>query len=279
MSMRSAGAQAREAKRATRPLVERLARLGYASKGTVYIIMGILAFQAAQGAGNPRVDQQAAFAKLITQPFGKVLLAVLIVGMVSYALWRLLQATTDPEHEGSRGKALLNRAGYAASGLSYLALSVAAWGLLNGRAGGGQSSNTRDLTARLMQQPFGRYLVGAIGLVILAAGLVQFYQALTGKFERRFKANELKPEERRWIMRAGRLGYGAKGVIYVLVGSFLVQAAYRYDPSKAGGLSDALVALARQPYGAYLLAAVAIGLIAYGVYSFMLALHRRIYVW
>jgi hypothetical protein len=272
----------RQAGRAARPWVERLARLGYAAKGIVYLVLGWLAFQAAQGAGDPHVDKGRVLANILGQPFGRFLLGIVAVGLAGYALWRLVEAALDPEGDGKRSNGLIKRLGWAVAGVSYAGLAVAAAQLtLNPArpsAGGAAAGNPRDLTARLMAQPLGRWLVGLAGLVVLVVAFVYFYQAVTAGFERRFKSGELKGEQRKWVLRIGRFGYAAQGVVYLVVGGFLVQAAWQYNPQKAGGLGDALAALAAQPFGTYLLALVAAGLLAYGLYALFLAQYRRIYV-
>lgn len=256
------------------PLVERLARLGYAAVGVVYLTLGGLALQAAWGVGSANVDQQTVLLKVLTQPFGRLLLAVLALGLVGYALWRLIQAVLDPEDEGKKSGAVIKRIGYAISGLSYLVLAYAAFRLDMGL--GGSSKNLRDVTAGIMAKPWGRWLVGLIGLVMLGVGVARFVAAYKGKLERNFKSGKLDAAQKRWAIRLGRAGYVARGVVYSLIGVFLLQAAWQYNPQKAGGLGDALAALAKPPFGPIWLGAVGAGLVAYGVYALMLAQFRRL---
>jgi hypothetical protein len=156
------------------PWVEKLARFGYAAKGVVYAVVGLLALQLA---------------------FGRTLLAIMAVGLLAYALWRFVQAAADPEHKGKDAKGLAQRGGYVVSGLTY----------------------------------------------------------------------------------GGQLGYYARGVVYAIIGGFFLTAALRFDPNQAGGFGQALAELARQPYGPWLLALVALGVFCYGIYSFVQARYRRIF--
>ncbi|HEX7976363.1 MAG TPA: DUF1206 domain-containing protein [Anaerolineales bacterium] len=277
-TMQSVKQEARRATRPVRPWVEWLARFGYAAKGVVYIVMGILALQATQGASSPKVDQQAALVKIITQPSGRLMLAVIAVGLAGYVLWRLIQTVLDPENVGSDLKGLVKRSAYLISGAGYTVLILTSTQLLRGNGGSSSSQATKDFTAQVMSKPFGVWIVLLVGLFVIGGALMQLYQAFKGNFKERFKTGQMKGEEREWVPRLGRAGTAARAVVYLIVGSFIVQAARTHNPSKAGGLGDAMQALAQQPYGAWLLGLVALGLIAYGLYAFFTARYRVIYL-
>jgi hypothetical protein len=257
------------------PWLEALARLGYASKGIVYAIIGILALQAALGLGSPNVDQASAFQKILSQPLGSFLMWIVIVGLIGYALWRLLQSVLDPEYEGRQKAGAVKRIGYFVSGVTYLALAYLAYQIVQGR-GNASSGSTSDITAKAMRMPGGQILVGVVVAIILGVGLYAIYSACRMTFEKRFSSGRMSSAEHRWTMRLGRLGFAARGVVFSLVGLFLVQAALTYDPSKASGLGGALVSLASAPYGPWLLGLVAVGLIAFGAYCLALARYRQI---
>lgn len=253
--------------------VEVMARIGYTAKGVVYALIGVIAVQAALGAGRAGGPQEA-FGTLREQPFGQILLAAVALGLLAYALWRFVQAGADPDGEGSDGEGIVKRSAYVVSALVYVGLAVAAARLLFGGGSGG--GGAEDWTARLMSQPFGVWLVGLVGIAIAITGLVQFRRAATTSFMEDLKASEMSEEERTWSRRAGRFGFGARGVVYLLIGLFLGRAALQTDPSEAGGLGEALQTLGGQPYGPWLLGVVALGLILYALFAFVLARYRRI---
>ena len=260
------------------PWVEKLARFGYAAKGVVYAVIGLLALQLAVGQGGQATGPEGALNTIGQQPFGRTLLAIMAIGLLSYALWRFVQAAVDPEHKGKDAKGLAQRAGYVASGLTYGALGLLAGRMALGQAGasnGGQSQ--QDWTARLLAQPFGVWLVAFIGLVIIGIGFYQFYYGVSGKFRRELKLHAMSQTEVTWATRSGQLGYAARGIVYAIIGGFFVLAALRFDPSQAGGFGQALAELARQPYGPWLLALVALGVFCYGIYSFVQAKYRLIF--
>jgi hypothetical protein len=256
--------------------VERLARLGYLAKGIVYAIVGVLAVQAAFGAGGQTTDTKGALSAIAAQPFGKFLLALLTVGLIGYVVWRFVQAVQDPEHKGDDAKGWATRLGYAVSGLIYASLAFTAIGLIRGSGGGGGGNSEQDWTARLLAQPFGQWLVGLVGAFVIGLGFYQLYQAYKAKFRKQMKLQEMSPTEETWATRIGRFGLGARGVVFCIIGFFLLQAARQSDASQVRGLDGALQSLAQQPYGPWLLGIVALGLVAYGIHMAVQARYIRI---
>jgi hypothetical protein len=260
------------------PWVEKLARFGYAAKGVVYAVIGLLALQLVFGQGGEATGPEGALNTIGQQPFGRMLLAIMAVGLLGYALWRFVQAAVDPEHKGRDAKGLAQRAGYVASGLAYGALGVLAGRMAMGQAGGGNGGQAQqDWTARILAQPFGVWLVALLGLLIIAVGIYQFYYGVSGKFRRELKLHEMSHTEITWAIRSGQLGYAARGIVYAVIGGFFILAGLRSNPEQAGGFGQALAELARQPYGPWLLGLVALGVLAYGIYAFVQARYRRIF--
>jgi hypothetical protein len=257
------------------PWVERLARVGYVAYGVVYVLVGMLALQAAFGGGGGATGQEGALRSVLVAPLGRVLLCLISLGLLAYAAWRLYQGIMDPEDEGRDAKGVVKRVDHGLNGLFHAVLAFSAGQLALGSGGGGDGSPD-DWTATLMSQPLGRPLVVAAGAVILGAGLYQFYKAYRADFRDELESHEMSLRQKRWTTRAGRLGYAARGAVFCLIGVFLVQAALQADPQEARGLGGALETLARQSFGPYLLGAVAAGLVAYGAFMFVMARYRRI---
>jgi hypothetical protein len=257
--------------------VERLARFGYAAKGIVYAIIGVLAVQAAVGQGGKTTDAKGALGAIAAQPFGKFLLALVAFGLIGYVVWRAVQTIQDPEHKGDDPKGLATRLGYGISGLIYASLAFSAIGLIMGSGNSGSgSSSQQDWTARVLSQPFGQWLVGLVGAFIIGLGFYQMYKAYKAKFRKEMKLREMSPTEETWATRIGRFGIAARGIVFVIIGFFLLQAARQSDPNQVRGLDGALQALAQQPYGPWLLGIVALGLLAYGIYMGVQARYARI---
>lgn len=262
---------------ASHPWFERLARLGYASKGLVYFIVGFLAAQAAFSMGGRTTDTSGALSAIVNQPFGKFLLFLVTIGIIGYALWRIVQTILDPEHQGQKmdAKRIAQRIGYALSALAYAGLALTAVKLIMG-SGGGNSDTNEDLTAQILAQPFGQWLVGLAGSIVIGVGFSYFYEAYKAKFRRHFKLDEMSPTEQKWATRLGRFGIASRGVVFVIIGFFLIQAARLSDASQTKGLGEVLAILAQQPFSPVILALVPLGLIAYGIYSVIEARYRRI---
>lgn len=262
------------ARAAGRPWVEPLARFGYAARGVVYAFIGVLAVQAAFFGRGQTTGPEGAIQKIAEQ--SKLLLALIGIGLIGYALWRFVQGILDPENKGRDAKGLAKRGAMVASGVIYAGFALLAFRLMSqggGVAGSGGSSST---AATLLGLPFGRALVILAGIGVIVSALYQMYEAYTKKFQRRLKTGEMSPEEQRLALRTGQLGLASRGVAFVITGWFLIQAAMSYDPSRARGLGGALETLAQQPAGPWLLGIVALGLVAYGAYSFLQARYRRI---
>jgi len=253
---------AETAKRHAGPWVERLARFGYAAKGLVYAVIGVLALRQALGFGGKSTGTGGAVESAGGLPFGGVLLGVLAVGLVGYAVWKLTQAISDTEDKGSDGKGILRRVGYAGSGLIHVSLAFTAAQILAGSPSGGSSDGW---TARVLafQPPVGQILIGLVGLGVLGVSLYQLHAAYKAKFRGDLKLGEMSAAEERWTTRAGRLGTASRAVVIGVAGLFVILAAYQSDPSETRGLGGALSTLSQQPFGPYLLGAVALGLLAY----------------
>ncbi|MGF1481673.1 MAG: DUF1206 domain-containing protein [Cyanophyceae cyanobacterium] len=256
--------------------VEKLARFGYATKGAVYGLIGVLALMAAFGSGGKTTDTQGALHTIAGQPFGQVLLIVIAIGLLGYALWRLVEAWKDPEHKGDDAQGIATRLGYVTSGFIYAALSVNAALIAFGSSGGsGGGSSRQTWTARLMQQPFGRWLVGIVGAIVIGVGIYRIYKAYKIKFRKRLNLRELNQNQEQWVVNICRFGIAARGVVFVMLGFFVLQAAYQSDPNEVRGLDGALQTLAQQPYGKILLGVAALGLVAYAIYLVVQARYRR----
>jgi hypothetical protein len=254
--------------------VERLGRLGYATKGAVYALVGALALAVAIGAGGQTTDPSGALEMIGEQPFGLMLLVLITVGLAGYAFWRLFQAVKDPDREGSDAGGIAKRIGHAVAALAYFGLALSAGQLALTSGGGGGSP--QDWTAYLLSQPFGQVLIIGVGVAVVGYSLSQLYQAYEAQFREYLKLGEMSVREDTWVTRIGRFGFAARGVVFAIVGIFLAQAGLRFDPSEATGLGGVLKELLRQPFGPWLLGLVAFGLIAYGLFMLAMARYRRI---
>ena len=255
-------------------MIERLARLGFISVGTVYIIVGILAAMAGLGRGGSTGGQKTALRVILEQPFGVVALASEDPRrFYPEMLWRLLSAVTDSEHRGSNAKGLALRFASAFRGLIYGGFAVTVIQMIrhHGASGGNSDTKARHWTAVLMDKPFGRWAVAATGLGVVIYGAYQLYAAWDAKLSKRIHLGEMKDSVRRKVVAVSRFGIGARGIVFFVIGGSLVLAALRHNPNAARGTSGALQQLPDP-----LLVAVGVGLAAYGIYAWVNARYRSI---
>jgi hypothetical protein len=254
------------------PWVVDVGRVGWAAKGVVYLLTGVLAFFVALApfGGSDSSDEQAdpsgAITKIAEQPFGTALLWVMTVGLLVYAAWRfvtvILPADTD-------GHALLRRIGYAVSGATYVALAFTAISLArhSGSSGGeSQDSQVSGYTADVLSWSGGRYLVGLAGLVVIAIGVYFLVKAVTASFENELEHRSVGPFSWKAIRTMGRVGWIGRATMMALIGVFVTRAAIRFDPDEARGLDDSLRRVADSTVGMALVYVVAIGLVLYGAF-------------
>jgi hypothetical protein len=257
------------ARRAVRPeWLEPAARAGLIAKAVVYGLIGALALALAFGAGGKTTDQKGALATLVDAPAGAFLVGLVAAGLLGYALWRLVQAVFDTGGEGADATGVVKRIGYGASAVIHLALFVFAIRLLADSGGSGSSSGggqreEQQATAGVLGWPGGRAIVIVAALVIIGVGAYNVYRGLSRDFMDELRVGGPKRDV---IEKLGLVGNVARGVVFGLVGIFLMKAAIEFDPSEAEGLDGALARLADQPYGQVLLGLTAAGLVAYAAY-------------
>ena len=252
-------------------MIERLARLGYASKALVYAIIGTLAIAAATNQGGRVTDTNGALRVVFSQSYGQILLLVLGVGLCGYAVWRVLDAFGDPDRHGKGFKGLVTRIGNVIRGLIYGALGVEAFRLFRGSSGSG-GDETEAWASKIMDWPFGDWLIGVVGAIVVVYGASQVIKTFKGEDDPLVNWSAVPTA----IRRICRFGVGARGLIIVTLGVFLVRAAIQHNPREAAGTRESLVELVGVVDGPWLLALMAAGLLGYAVDQAVHARYRRI---
>jgi hypothetical protein len=258
------------------PWVERLARIGYAAKALLYITIGLLAAQAGMGRGGRTTDTHGALRTVHDAMFGRVVLLVVAVGLLGYAVWRLVEAVVDPDRRGTGFKGTALRVGFAVRGLFHGALGVTALRLALGDRSSAAGGEVPRWTRQAFQLPGGELVVFLAAAGIGLYGLYQLYRAYVPKLGRNLRLGGVPESLVGWVVGLSRFGIAARGVVFCLIGFFLAQAAVRHDAGQAGGLRESLRTLA--DIGRWPFLAVALGLVAYGVYELVNARYRRISV-
>jgi hypothetical protein len=266
-------------RRARSPWMQRLARAGLVAQGISFAIVAVIALNVAL-AGGKLEDRPGALQTLADERFGRFLLGALAVGLGGYALWRFAQALLGEKLETGEDVNVWKRIGYAARGVLYAWFSFICTSLVlnaDEPAAGGAGQGEEDrATAWVLEQPLGRWAVAAVGFAIVGAGLFNFFRALTQKFRKDLKEAQMGRQERRWYTAIGVVGHLARGLVFALIGFFLVKAAYEYDPKEAIGLDGALRKVVEASYGPFLLTVVAAGLMAYALFCLVQARYREV---
>jgi len=259
---------------------ETLARIGYATRGMIYFVIGLLAVLLAVGYGGKAINQQGAISMIGMQQAGQILLWLVLIGLVCYSLWGVIRAIFNPFHQGHDAKGFALRIGYLVSAVAYALLIMPTYALIVDGAQSAPSNAQQDqiqqYIAKILSMRFGPWLVGIIGIIVIFVGLMQFFQGFKSGFDRQIYLAKLNPSQLRRVRFLGRFGTIARGIVFALIGLFIVMAAYTKEPKKAQGFDSTLTYILQQPYGRWLMGAIALGLISLGLYSLCLSIFFRL---
>nr|WP_203660241.1 DUF1206 domain-containing protein [Streptomyces sp. SID14446] len=245
------------------------------ARGVIYALVGVLALRIAFGGSGQQADRGGALQEIASKPFGAVLLWALGIGVVGMALWRLSEAVfgSAGEDGGKPAKRLMAAGRCVFYGfVAYSVLSFAA----GSRGSGAGDKKSRDVTAKALGIPGGQWIVGAVGVGLVAAGVWIAVRAIMRKYHKHLKLGEMSKRVRQVVDVTGVGGGTARGAVFAAAGVFAVRAAIDYEPDKAKGMDDTLRSFAGTPMGPWLLALVAVGLILFGVFSFAMARWRKV---
>lgn len=238
-----------------------LVRLGFAARGLVYLLIGALAFFAGRGDSGP----EDAFGLLRDQPMGTAILYLAVLGLLGYGLFRLCSLLFDVEGYGTDAKGIAHRIGHGASGLAHLALAWTAFQIAQG-AGQGSGNQAEGAAGTLLSFPFGSLVLGLIGIAFGVAAIMQAKSAIGGRLNDAVEAGAPP------IVRPlGRAGYGARSIVFALIGWSLLRSAWFSSTTEVKSLGEAIGSLAGN---GLLHMLVAVGLMLFGLFSLLLARYR-----
>ena len=244
-----------------------LAKMGYAARGVVYLVIGGLAVLGAVGEGGRTTDSKGAIVEITQHSFGSILLTILVIGLFGYVIWRLVQAIKDTDNHGTSAKGLAVRGGLIASAISHALLAVWALKLLLG------DSNESHTGEQYLTTDIGQIVTGLFGIAFVGAGLAHIYKGWTARFERYMS---IPADQDKWARPLCRFGLISRGVVWCIVGWFFITSALSANTGEVKGIVDALELLRSSDYGNWLFGIVAAGLFAFGIYSLLEAIYRDI---
>ena len=257
--------------------LEKFARVGIATKGFIYCLIGGLAAMAAFGGGGKKTGSSGALEFLSGQPFGQVLLVITAIGLVGFVFWRFYQAFKDPENNGDDAKGMIKRAGFFFSGVFYGFLAFTAFQMVVGSgsgSGSGSGGGQETVVSTLLSKPFGQVLVAILAGIFLVKAGHQLYRAYSKKFRKEVSSAQLEAKARGLVFNAGRVGYTARGIVIGIISYLTFRAAFTANTSQAGGTDDALTFI-QGTFGTVALILIAVGLVAYGIFMFIKARYKE----
>lgn len=264
------------------PLLHYWIKLGYASRGCLYAIIGTLALLVALNIGGDLVNTREAIKQLLQQPYGFTLVWALAVGILGYSLWRFAQSTYDIDDHGISPKGLAVRAGLLMSGLTHTVLAVWAFLLPLDKTGDSKSGNNGVLNSTVNslsdQTPFTAseimtVVFVALGIVLIIVGIAHVFKGWTERFDRYI---DFPPQHKPWMKKLCHFGLSVRGVVWIVLGGIVTHSAWVSHHAQNKTIADALRTLQDTIFGGILLMVVAVGLVAFANYSFIEALYRKI---
>ena len=254
----------------------RAGRIALATQGVLYLVVGLLAVDVARGDRDAEPSQRGALESIARQPFGRVALAVVALGLLTHAAWRTWLAVVG-DRGGDDAGSLAKRAANAGRAVIYLSFLAAAARLLT-KGGGGSGSGgdaAKESTTTVLHWPGGPWLVVAAGLAFIGVAGWNARKAVTRSFTDDLDFSRVPAARKPWVCRLGTAGYLGRAAAFALIGWFLIDAGRQHDPNESRGLDDALRELTTAPYGPILLLVVAVGLAAFGAFRIVDGVLRR----
>ncbi|MEV7976356.1 DUF1206 domain-containing protein [Streptomyces sp. NPDC086519] len=253
------------------------ARAGFVGRGVIYVLIGVLSLRIAFTGGGGQADRGGAVAEIAQKPFGTLLLWLLGIALAGMALWRLSEAAFGQAGPGGEkpGRRAMAAGRFCFYGfVAYSVLSYAAGD--RGSGSGSSDKSSRDVTAKALAWPGGQWIVGVAGAAVVAAGLWIAARALLRKFEKHLRMSAMSRRVREVVSFLGMFGGAARGIVFATAGGFAIAAAVHHKPGRAKGMDDTLRTFADTPAGPWLLALIAVGLMAFGAFSWANARWRRV---
>lgn len=254
----------------TKPRFEWLAKAGYTARGVVFLLIAGLALFSGVAGGKP--ETKSAISTLLDQPFGRIWVGLIGLGLFGFVAWRLAQALADSDGHGTDTKGVLVRAALLGSAVTYVGVAGYALGHAVNMGGGSEGSGERGLAEWIMAQPFGSYLAIVVGLGFIIGGVVTAAKGVMRRFEKYVRI----PDRKGILTTICIYGLVARGVVFAVTGILFAYAGFRVDPSEAGSMSDALDWLSQLPLGSVIYVVIAVGLAAFGVYNLIEARYRTV---
>jgi hypothetical protein len=255
--------------------IKKVKQFGFYSKGIVYALMGILAAMAAFGLGGEIKGKSGIVQFLQGLPGGVILTSILALGLLAYSIWRFYEAVVDPNGSDDE-KRIGSRLKYAYSGILYAVLAYSFAKPLFNKSGSSGDESRQAALSQLLEKEWGVWAIWAIAIGMGLTAIWQFYWGISGKYMKKIDENPDNEKEYNLVKQSGRFGYIARGVVFGIITFFIIKVILAHDANALKGTEGALQYLLSLPYGSFLMGAVALGMLGYGIFCFMVARHSDI---
>lgn len=258
--------------------IKNIARAGLIAKGVVYSLLGILAFMSAfeiGGQSDESATREGVFEFVQSHAGGKVMLALIIAGLVCYSIWRGIQTFANTEQKDNNAKGLTARLRYLFSGLVYLFLAYFAGKMLFDKENKGGGDSNQALLAELLTKPLGQWLAGLVAATIAGIGIYQIYYGLSEKYKKHVEKLKTHNTTSGYLLNSGKVGYVSRGIVWLIIAFLMMKATVHANAKEAGDTGKAFRFLESSSYGSYMLGALGLGLVLYGVFNFVRARYER----
>ncbi|WP_213995195.1 DUF1206 domain-containing protein [Arsukibacterium sp.] len=249
------------------------AKMGYAARGLIYLTIGLLAFFSAMGWQGEQTGSKGAILNLKTQPFGELLLVVLVVGLFGYIIWRFIQGITDTDNHGYSVKGLAIRSGLIISAVSHSVLVYWVIKLLLYQTDDDSGKSASATASEYLNSDSVTVLFALIGVAVVVVGIAHLIKGFRSGFK---KYINFPADKKQWLVPICKFGLISRGVVWCIIGWIILRSTFFAGSSDQKGVNEAFEWLSSAPYGSWLIIIVSIGLFAFGVYSFIESLYRRI---
>lgn len=256
--------------------MRKIARVGLIAKGIVYVLLGILGFMAAfeiGGQSNDEASKAGVLGSIKESPAGVFGLALLAAGLICYSIWRGVQMFSSNTSHGQ--KKWLEKLRHLLSGLAYLSFAITAIQLIFQNKSN-KGDRNQYWASEILNHSYGQYILGLAGIVLAGIGIYQIYHGLSEKYKKHVQEMNLHSSGSSLMLRSGKIGYVSRGIVWLVIAYLLLRAALHKNSAEAGDMGKAFNFIEDSAYGSYLLGALGLGLIAYGVFNFIRARYETI---
>ena len=238
---------------------EMIARFGMGAKGIVYLLIGVLTALAAFGQGGSKSGKNDILQFVAEQPYGKILLIALGLGLTGYTFYRLYQAFGNPKNHDSDAKGYFKRFAYVISGIIYGLLAYSALRIVLAA-----SRNDSDLASQLLNSDYGNIIAIIVALILLGKAIYEFYVAYSGKYREDVEHAGISGDAQSLLTKAGKMGFTARGIVASILAFLFFKTGFSSSTENINR-TDAFSFLQNE-FGSMIMGLVALGIALYGIF-------------